>query len=198
MSEENESMIMTEGNDSASKLWFGIVVVALLLFIIYLFSKTRAASPATSNQLPPIIQENEITLSDTVTSAKDAFVRNINLFVPLFDELSAGRVDISKWNDAVISTDSNNLLSVWSKYLKNVSLWENQLASWGIKRDSCVAFVAMEFHKEYYEDVDGRELQMGIKYKVVSSCWNQTITDKNGNCSKTVVKKGIVKECSNE
>ena len=190
-------MCLAEENVSASILWIGLAAI-VLIFIIYLISKTRAASPTSPNSSSQKESGEEITLSDAVTSAKDAFVRNINLFVPLIDELSTGRVDVNKWSDAVISTDSNNLLSVWRKYLKNVSLWENQLASWGIKRDLCVAFVAMEYHKEFYEDKDGQELQLGIKYQVVSSCWIQTISDTNGNCSKKVVKKGIVKVSSNE
>ena len=51
------------------------------------------------------------------------------------------------------------------------------------------SFVGLEEYKELYENEDGNEIEVGIKYSVVAPCWIHT----DANNQKSVILKGIVK-----
>ena len=55
-----------------------------------------------------------------------------------------------------------------------------------------IRLTAREKHKELYTTNDGKEMQLGQRYNVLSACWLYTTTDSNGTTVKKVVKKGIV------
>lgn len=43
-------------------------------------------------------------------SAKEAFLSNIEKFVPLFSNLEKGRIDWNDWSDVVVDINNNNLI----------------------------------------------------------------------------------------
>lgn len=125
--------------------------------------------------------------------AKDAFIENINLFKPLLRNLHLNSMDSQIWQEAIISTNNQELLDYWKKVKGNASSWLTILQMWGIKLDACQSFICIESYKELYETNDGTLLENGKKYSVESPCWILTKTDKYGKTSKEIILKGKVK-----
>ena len=122
-------------------------------------------------------------------SAKEAFLSNIEKFVPLFSNLEKGRIDWNDWSDVVVDINNNNLIHLWKSVLNKLDAWIRVMASWGISYDSCIEFVYVIGREELYDNEDGTIMQEGHKYSVLSPCW--IITKSTGN--KSVIKKGVVR-----
>lgn len=117
-------------------------------------------------------------------SAKVAFLENLDRFKALLPTLCDGSFNSSDWTDNIIDIDNDELTMYWKKAHTSVDAWMRLLASWGLKPENCVSFIAMEVHKKMYVTIDGAEITLGQSYNVSQKCWIQTDSD---NCSKVLV-----------
>mgnify|MGYP006916145885 CR=1 FL=1 len=120
-----------------------------------------------------------------------AFKDNLKTFTPLLKGVSKKEItNRTKWTEAIISVNNEELTDLWKASNKRPELWITYLQTFGLQMDWVDSFVAMEYHTELY-DVDSNEkIEVGQKYKVISSCWLYT----DDNNEKSVVCKGVVKK----
>lgn len=123
-------------------------------------------------------------------SAREAFMCNLEKFVPLLANLEKGEIDWSKWSDVVVDINNKNLFHVWESVLNKLDAWMTVMASWGLKFDTCIDFVYVKGREEMYDNEDGTSMEEGYRYIVLSPCWILTMTGGN----KRVLKKGLVKQ----
>lgn len=168
-------------------LFTGLAVVCALAFVFYLIGRKKSGDNRNPKYLPPL-KPNPNT-----PKAKKAFLDNLPKFMPYFSGVSEIIVDRDGMSDAVVDLNDDDLIALWNQTKDNPKMWINQMAAFGVSADSRTEFVAMNKHKEMYSLEGGGEIQEGIRYKVLSACWIQTLSELEKTVKK-VVKKGIVKE----
>ena len=137
----------------------------------------------------PVTENKPISVKPIPTGpAKDAFLKNIDSFVPYLDGLLSGTIDKTLWSEAIVSINNQELLDLWRKAVTNPRVWVNVIASWGISSDKCMEFVAIDGRNDLYETMNKSPLIVGKKYKVATYAWIQT----NMDGKKSIIKKGIV------
>lgn len=165
------------------------VWIALAIGAIVLISRMRKGGTKTtrSGEETPPTPPGETLLPPPPKpskSAKVAFLENLDRFKALLPTLCDGSFNSSDWTDNIIDIDNDELTMYWKKAHTSVDAWMRLLASWGLKPENCVSFIAMEVHKKMYVTIDGAEITLGQSYNVSQKCWIQTDSD---NCSKVLV-----------
>lgn len=143
-----------------------------------------------SNQQSQNNDHSQIVRKPNSKPAKDAFIENITLIKPLLENLSGDSYQGNKWNDLILSLNSDELISMWSKIQEKPESVIRILAAWGIKPDSCTSFYCTGNEDEMYSDLNSEKLEQGVKYNVVKKCWLLT----NNDGQKTVIVKGEVRK----
>lgn len=171
---------------------FGGLIVALLLLLLlfYLVGKKRVGSA--EKQPTPI--PSPFKPNPSTPKAKQAFLNNIDRLVPFFSGVKDITIDKNGLTDAIIDINDDDLLALWHQTMNNPKMWITLMASFGLSADARTVFVAMDIHKTMYTTNDGSEIQLGLRYSVISACWILTTTDEDGRSVKKVVKKGMVKQ----
>lgn len=164
------------------------VWIALAIGTIVLIARMRKGETITtdpSEQTPPTPPGETLPPPPHPSkSAKVAFLENLDRFKALLPTLCDGSFNSSDWTDNIIDIDNDELTMYWKKAHTSVDAWMRLLASWGLKPENCVSFIAMEVHKKMYVTIDGAEITLGQSYNVSQKCWIQTDSD---NCSKVLV-----------
>lgn len=145
-------------------------------------SKVVATTPT-----PQIMKEN----FDKITSAKDAFIKNISNFAPLLPTLRAN-MNAQDWKGAIVATQNMPLLQLWKQLQNKSEAWETVLQTWGIKCEDCSSFTAIQAYKDMYRLEDGSDVVIGNKYHVKQPCWVLTTYNVNDKAVKHIVCVGIV------
>jgi hypothetical protein len=145
-------------------------------------SKVVATTPT-----PQIMKEN----FDKITSAKDAFIKNISNFAPLLPTLRAN-MNAQDWKEAIVATQNMPLLQLWKQLQNKSEAWETVLQTWGIKCEDCSSFTAIQAYKDMYRLEDGSDVVIGNKYHVKQPCWVLTTYNVNDKAVKHIVSVGIV------
>lgn len=145
-------------------------------------SKVIATTPT-----PQIMKEN----FDKITSAKDAFIKNISNFAPLLPTLRAN-MNAQDWKEAIVATQNMPLLQLWKQLQNKSEAWETVLQTWGIKCEDCSSFTAIQAYKDMYRLEDGSDVVIGNKYHVKQPCWVLTTYNVNDKAVKHIVSVGIV------
>ena len=136
---------------------------------------------------PQIMKEN----FDKITSAKDAFIKNISNFAPLLPTLRAN-MNAQDWKEAIVATQNMPLLQLWKQLQNKSEAWETVLQTWGIKCEDCSSFTAIQAYKDMYRLEDGSDVVIGNKYHVKQPCWVLTTYNVNDKAVKHIVSVGIV------
>lgn len=147
--------------------------------------ETRGEKPVTPKPAPaekPYKNENK-------QSAKEAFVGNVNKFVPNLNTLLDGTYNSSQWTEIIVDINNDELTNLWKRANKKSDNVLRIFGMWGLKPEYCTSFVATEKDKEMYETINGESIIKGHKYVVKSPCW--ILTD-DTQSKKTIVLKGIV------
>ena len=166
------------------------VGIALAIGAIVLISKMRKGGEETTKHgkrptpTPPVKPLPPIPTAKPSKSAKVAFLENLDRFKALLTTLCDGSFNSSDWTDNIIDIDNDELTMYWKKAHTSVDAWMRLLASWGLKPENCVSFIAMEVHKKMSVTIDGAEITLGQSYNVSQKCWILTDSD---NCSKVLV-----------
>lgn len=189
--------------DNTGLLVVSSVLIAVGAFVIIRFIKGKNRTKEEGNVNITRNENNNETHSpikdnltspgesfDKTTPAKECFIKNLSLFVPLLNSLRSN-MDIQGWKEAIISTQNDQLMQYWINIREKASAWETILQMWGLKCDTCTSFIGIEAYKEMYKQKDGSDIELGIKYRVIQPCWVLTFSD-NDKIVKTVVSHGIV------
>lgn len=168
------------------------VWIALAIGAIVLISKMRKGGEETTKPgkgpaptppvkpLPPKVWE----------PAEVAIEKNLNKIAPLLRGVTRERItNDNDWTSLIVSINNDDLIELWKKSVKRPELWVTYLQTFNIQMDWVDSFVGLEEYKELYENEDGNEIEVGIKYSVVAPCWIHT----DANNQKSVILKGIVK-----
>lgn len=168
------------------------VWIALAIGAIVLISKMRKGGEETTKPgkgpaptppvkpLPPKVWE----------PAEVAIEKNLNKIAPLLRGVTRERItNDNDWTSLIVSINNDDLIELWKKSVKRPELWVTYLQTFNIQMDWVDSFVGLEEYKEQYENEDGNEIEVGIKYSVVAPCWIHT----DANNQKSVILKGIVK-----
>lgn len=132
--------------------------------------------------------KKEMIISDK--SAKEVFTENVNLILPILEDLAGGNFNGDKWIDLIKSLNCKELVSIWSKISGKADSVFRILAVWGFRPELCTSFTCIGNEDVMYKDLNSEKLEQGVKYEVIKKCW--LFTGKDGN--KTVVVKGVVKK----
>ncbi len=173
-------------------VFLGIAAVGIAAYAFYRVGKKSQVKEPESSRETTIDPNKYIKSNPNTPKAKQAFIENIEKLMPFVKGVTEIAIDKAGLTDAIISINDEDLTALWKQMINRPELWVNQMAAWGVAPDACKGFTAMEKHKALYSSKDGKELQLGQKYKVLSACWLHTTTENNGNTVKKVVKKGIV------
>lgn len=122
-------------------------------------------------------------------SAKEAFVENLDKFVPKLNTLLDGTYNSSQWSEIIVDINNDELTNLWKRANKKVDNVLRIFGMWGLKPEYCTSFVATEKDKEMYETLNGEAVIKGHKYVVKTPCW--ILTD-DTQSKKTIVLKGAV------
>lgn len=173
-------------------VWVTLTVVAIVLIVRCSKRKLSYGEQKQNgvNTSTKLLQNQPLTSIECTKSAKDAFIENIERFIPLLTSLCDGTFKSSDWTDIIIDIDNDELTIYWQKAHKSVESWMRLLASWGLKSDNCTGFIGMIAYSGKYVLKDGTNIVVGRKYKVDTQCWVLTTTDTIGK----VVLRGVVKE----
>lgn len=164
-------------------VWIALAIGAIVLISRMRKGKTITTDP--SEKTPPTPPGETLPPPPHPSkSAKVAFLENLDRFKALLPTLCDGSFKSSDWTDNIIDIDNDELTMYWKKAHTSVDAWLRLLASWGLKPENCVSFIAMEVHKKMYVTIDGAEITLGQSYNVSQKCWIQTDSD---NCSKVLV-----------
>lgn len=185
----------------------GLIIAAGVIIIAKFFSKKRTEDEPLKPTMPtsrqqeirgnstivgtthiPQIKEEKL---DKITSAKDAFIKNISKFAPLLPTLRAN-MNAQEWKEAIIATQNMQLLQYWKQYQDKSRVWETILQTWGIKCEECSSFTAIQPYKGMYCLEDGTDIVIGNKYQVKQPCWVLTTYNDNDKAVKCVISVGIV------
>lgn len=167
-----------------------IVWIALTIGAIVLIAQMRKRGEETAEAgkkptpVPPVKPLPPVPPAKPSKSAKFAFLDNLDRFKALLPTLCDGTFNSADWTDDIIDINNDELIMYWKKVHKSADSWSRLLASWGLKPDNCMSFIAMEVHKKMYVTLDGAEITLGQSYNVSQKCWIQTDSD---NCSKVIV-----------
>lgn len=127
-------------------------------------------------------------------SSKQAFLKNINLFLPLLPKLQHGIMNTKEWNSVILSIDNPNLTSDWEKRCNlPIQRWIDKLASWGVSCEKCTAFKGNEYYADKYEITSDSGMVEGKQYEVIDWYWVLTSTNVEGVTEKIVILKGKAK-----
>lgn len=181
-------------------LWFALGVVGAIT-ALKLIRKRPTSCDADINAptTDPIMAESDKAPVISVTQhpdgrAKDAFLINVPNLAPLFDSLNKGVKFDEAINDAIIEINNQELMQIWVKISKDHKAVLRILSMWGIRREDEIQFQAQSYHIERYDTLEGKSIEYGKTYRVVSSCWIYTRQDENGKSQKSVIIKGQAKE----
>lgn len=168
------------------------VWIALAIGAIVLISKMRKGEEETTKPgkgpgptppvkpLPPKVWE----------PAEVAIEKNLSKIAPLLRGVTRECItNDNDWTSLIVSINNDDLIELWKKSVKRPELWVTYLQTFNIQMDWVDSFVGLEEYKELYENEDGNEIEVGIKYSVVAPCWIHT----DANNQKSVILKGIVK-----
>lgn len=127
-------------------------------------------------------------------SSKQAFLKNINSFLPLLPKLQHGIMDTKEWNSVILSIGNSNLTSDWEKRCKlPIQRWIDKLASWGVSCEKCMAFKGNKYYVDKYEITSDSEMIEGKQYEVIDWYWVLTSTNADGVTEKKIILKGKAK-----
>ena len=122
-------------------------------------------------------------------SAKEAFVENLDKFVPKLNTLLDGTYNSTQWSEIIVDINNDELTNLWKRANKKVDNVLRIFGMWGLKPEYCTSFVATEKDMEMYETLNGDAVIKGHKYIVKTPCW--ILTD-DTQSKKTIVLKGAV------
>lgn len=171
------------------------VWIALAIGAIVLISKMRngreetikhGKKPTPTPPVKPLPQKEKKVWEP----AEVAIEKNLNKIAPLLRGVTRERItNDNDWTSLIVSIHNDDLIELWTKSVKRPELWVTYLQTFNIQMDWVDSFVGLEEYKELYENEDGSEIEVGIKYSVVAPCWIHT----DANNQKSVILKGIVK-----
>lgn len=186
----------------------GFIIAAGVIIIVKFLSNKRtdknSIKPAMPNARQQELQSNSTKIKvplpsssktwenfDKITSAKDAFIKNISNFAPLLPTLRAN-MNAQDWKEAIVATQNMSLLQLWKQLQNKSEAWETVLQTWGIKCEDCSSFTAIQAYKDMYRLEDGSDVVIGNKYHVKQPCWVLTTYNVNDKAVKHIVSVGIV------
>ena len=170
----------------------GIAALGIAAYAFYRVGKKSQVKEPESSRETTIDPNKYIKSNPSTPKANQAFIKNIEKLMPYVNGVSEITIDKSGLTDAIISINDEDLTALWKQLINRTELWLDQMAAWGVAPDARKGFTAMGKNKELYTPNDGKEIQLGQRYNVLSACWLYTTTDGNGTTVKKVVKKGIV------
>ena len=154
-------------------------------------NSTNAQSAPQNITLHPEGNINDVTTINQ-TKAKEAFMNNLNRFIPKMNMLLMEPYQSEEWTDLIIDINDANLIQLWKKIYNNKNSILRVLSSWGIKPDTCTSFVCMDAHKELYLTSENSQLEIGRNYVVTKPYWVLTTQNFEGKIEKHIILKGEV------
>lgn len=173
-----------------------IAIIAVAVLLAYAFYRRGKKANLSQNTKGPNSQSPSATqpTPPNMPNAQKAFMANIDKLIVFFDGVTEIKIDWENFSDTIIDISDNDLSKLLLMYRKNPTRWIDQMATWGVKPESCVEFTAMDKHKKQYTTKNGNEIVSGKRYSVMSACWLITKTNSDGTTIKEILKKGIVEE----
>ena len=184
-------------------LWIGGCVVITALGVEYYIHKKQTNGERKTN-LP--VDEKPVTGIEIPvtpfpnTSAKEAFLKNLDNLKPLFALISekeppipAQKIELL-WDETIKAIENKELIEIRS-VSKQRNRWYMVLASWGISCERCLEFTATTEKREWYALKDGTKPNEGKRYSVIS--YPCILTD-GADGLKTVIIRGVVSELLND
>ncbi|MCR4812809.1 MAG: hypothetical protein K5867_09500 [Bacteroidales bacterium] len=171
-----------------------IAIIAVIGLATYAFYRRGKKVNSSQNSMEAQPTPAPQATLPNMARAQKAFMSNIDKFIIYFEGVTNIKVDWDKLSEAIIDINDDDLNKLLLIYKKNPTRWIDQMATWGVKPESCVEFTAMDKHKKQYTTKDGREIIAGKRYTVLSACWLITKTHNEGATIKEILKKGIVEE----
>lgn len=179
----------------------GLIIAAGVIIAVKFFSKKepdKRATPTDGQQEhhgnSTKVEVPTSTPLDKITSAKDAFIKNISMFVPLLPKLQHGIMDSKEWNSVILSINNPNLTSDWEKRCNlPIQRWIDKLASWGVSCEKCTAFKGNKYYADKYEITSDPKMIEGKQYEVIDWYWVLTSTNAEGITEKKIILKGKAK-----
>lgn len=127
-------------------------------------------------------------------SSKQAFINNLNMFLPLLPKLQHGIMDSKEWNSVILSINNPNLTSDWEKRCNlPIQRWIDKLASWGVSCEKCTAFKGNSYYEDKYDITTDSKMVDGKQYEVIDWYWVLTATNEAGGVEKRIILKGKAK-----
>lgn len=127
-------------------------------------------------------------------SSKQAFIKNIDFFLPLLPKLQHGIMDSKEWNSIILSINNPNLTMDWEKRCNlPIQRWIDKLASWGVSCEKCTSFKGNEYYVDKYEITSDSEMLEGKQYEVIDWYWVLTTINAEGVTEKKILLKGKAK-----
>lgn len=119
-----------------------------------------------------------------------AFWDNKSKLFPLLRGVSCdGITNKDEWTAIIREIRNEELSHMWNAGMQNHNLWITYLQSFGVQMDIITEFEGMEGFNEMYDTVDGKSIEIGKEYVVVSPCWIFTDTSN----VKSVALRGVVR-----
>lgn len=139
-------------------------------------------------------------------SPKQAFVEDINQYLPLLKKLQLGEFSSSEWTAAIVNQYNSNIVDLWTEICsqngsnssKLLSDWRIELESFGVRIDESKSFIYHEGKNSPYISSGNITLVDGTKYRIKKPAVVLTKEDFDGNVSKSVLLYGEIAPYENE